>query len=264
MRETVSSKLLSGLFYRTWGQLGDAMLPRRCVACHTGIKPKARSTNEHALARYICGACFCLLENSPKVRCKRCGLALGPRPQAFGWTHCWRCKPFALEDKQTNCTVCCDYIAPFDQWIAQLKYGQAHGLAKFMGTWLGMTVANTNTPMPDLLIPVPNGPKKLKQRGYNQAALIARYAGRYLNRPVMTDWLVKIREAESQAELDRAGRLSNLQGVFLAKRAISPNLKIGLIDDVITTGATVERCLEALRKAGAKSIVTMAVCRTPE
>ncbi|MDP3187300.1 ComF family protein [Limnobacter sp.] len=255
-------KQLIDLFYRTYQGMGDAVLPRRCVACHAGIK------NPHAnpLARFACSTCMNLFEGMPNVRCKCCGLALGLRPQAFGWTHCRHCKPKAGDntDQETDCVVCCDYTAPFDQWIAQLKYGKAHGLATFMGLWLGVNTQKAGCALPDLLIPVPGSREKLKQRGYNQAALIAKHAGRHIQRPVYTDWLVKTGEARTQAELGRGERLQNLQGLFRATRPIPAGLRIGLVDDVITTGTTLQSCEAALRNAGAKSILLMAVCRTPE
>nr|WP_306815207.1 phosphoribosyltransferase family protein [Limnobacter parvus] len=127
-----------------------------------------------------------------------------------------------------------------------------------------MAALRASAPLPDLLIPVPSSREKSRQRGYNQAALIARHAGKYIQRPVQTDWLIKIKEAGAQAELGRAERLSNLENAFIATRPIPHGLRIGLVDDVITTGATLESCVQALEKAGAKSIVTMAVCRTPE
>ena len=133
-----------------------------------------------------------------------------------------------------------------------------------MGLWLGLNAQKANCALPDVLIPVPGSREKLKQRGYNQAALIAKYAGQYLQRPVQTDWLVKTGEARAQAELGRAERLDNLHGLFQATRPIPAGLRIGLVDDVITTGATFASCELALRKAGAKSILLMAVCRTPE
>lgn len=262
MISTISSKELPGLFYRTYRTICDSLLPRRCVVCHAGIeKPQPP-----LLGRFACNACYPLLLQTGKIRCKRCGLALGPRPQAFGWTHCRHCKTTVEADIEhpLRCVVCCDYLPPFDQWIAQLKYGNAHGLAELMGLWLGLQAQLDHATLPDVLIPVPNSPEKLKLRGYNQAALIAKHLGRQIRRPVRTDWLLKVNNASAQAELGRAERLQNLQGAFRATRPIPAGLRIGLVDDVITTGATLQSCEEALRKAGAKSIVLMAVCRTPE
>lgn len=137
-------------------------------------------------------------------------------------------------------------------------------MAKFLGHWLGLKTQETTHLLPDLLIPVPCSNTKLKQRGYNQAALIARHVGRVLKRPVYTDWLIKTSEAGAQAELGREARLQNLLGAFQATRPMPSNTRIGLVDDVITTGATLQSCVAALEKVGADSIVLMAVCRTPE
>ncbi|MCR2745312.1 ComF family protein [Limnobacter parvus] len=266
MSKTISNKLAGSPFYRSCWQVSDALfnaaLPRRCAACQGGLN----NPYLHPLGRHVCNHCLLLIENTPKVRCETCALTLGPRLQAFGWTHCRHCRA-ALQEPNArlhDCVVCCDYVPPFDQWIAQLKYGKAHGLSKFLGLWLGMAALRASAPLPDLLIPVPSSREKSRQRGYNQAALIARHAGKYIQRPVQTDWLIKIKEAGAQAELGRAERLSNLENAFIATRPIPHGLRIGLVDDVITTGATLESCVQALEKAGAKSIVTMAVCRTPE
>lgn len=238
------------------------MLPRRCTICGAGIN----KTDTHELGRFVCQHCLDIVNSAQRVRCQRCGLTLGPRLQDFGWTHCRHCRPIVAEQEAAarKCVVCCDYSPPFDQWIAQLKYGKAHGLAKFLGYWLGMNAVRAGLELPDLLVPVPCSPEKLKLRGYNQAALIARHAGRAMKRPVDTGLLLKIGEVSTQAELGREARLKNLHGAFVASRPIPPGLKIGLLDDVITTGATLESCETALRKAGAATIIILAVCRTPE
>lgn len=262
MGKTIFDGNLSNLFYRTCQGISSAMLPRRCAMCGAGIN----KTDTHALGRFACQHCLNIVSHAQGVRCLRCGLALGPRLQDFGWIHCRHCKPIVAEQDTPvrDCMVCCDYAPPFDQWIAQLKYGKAHGLAEFLGHWLGINALHAGFALPDLLIPVPCSQQKLKLRGYNQAALIARHAGRLLKRPVDTGLLLKTGEAATQAELGRAERLKNLQGAFVASRSISAGLRIGLVDDVITTGATLESCEVALRKAGAESIVVLAVCRTPE
>lgn len=241
--------------------MGDAMVPGRCMACQTPLLNEASG-----IGRFLCDRCEPMIHHQGAVRCKRCALTLGPRLQAFGWTHCRHCKPMVEHGAQAplECVVCSDYVAPFDQWIALLKYGNNHGMARFLGYWLGTRVLEQGMDPPDILVPVPVSTDKLRQRGYNQAALIAQHLGRQIHRPVKTDWLIKTQELGAQATLGREDRLLNLQGAFRATRCIPASIRIGLVDDVITTGATIQSCAAALRKAGAESIVTMAVCRTPE
>ena len=259
----ISSKQVCELLYRTCLLVGDTAMPRRCASCQLGLQS---SHQRGGLDGFLCRACQALVLYSPDIRCERCGLNLGPRPQAFGWTHCRHCRPQIADNPphKLDCVVCCDYTVPFDQWITRLKYGKAHGMARFLGHWLARKTQQAAIQQPDVLIPVPCSADKLKQRGYNQAALIARHAGRVLQRPVHTDWLLKTNEAGAQAELGREERLKNLLGAFRATRPVPSHIRIGLVDDVMTTGATLQSCVAALEKAGANSIVLMAVCRTPE
>jgi len=252
--------------YRTCRLVSDTAMPRRCASCQAGVQ---NGLQTGGLNDFLCSACQTLVLGTPKVRCKRCGLTLGPRLQAFGWQHCRHCRALLAEspeklDNKLDCVICCDYLPPFDQWITRLKYGKAHGLAHFLGHWLGLKTLETLDVKPDVLLPVPCSHIKLGQRGYNQAALIARHAGRVLQRPVYTDWLIKTREAGAQAELGREARLQNLRGAFQLTRPMPAKVRIGLVDDVMTTGATLQSCVAALEKGGADSIVLMAVCRTPE
>lgn len=259
--QAISAKSWFDLFYRTCQRIGGAVVPRRCIACQTPLQ-----SNTPGLGHFVCATCMPMIDHRETLRCKRCALALGPRLQAFGWTHCRHCKPLVehLESAPIECVVCSDYVAPFDQWIALLKYGNNHGMARFLGNWLGTRVLESGLDLPDVLVPVPVSTDKLKQRGYNQAALIAQHLGSRIKRPVSQGWLIKTQELGAQASLGRVDRLHNLQGAFRATRCIPKEIRIGLVDDVITTGATFQSCTAALRKAGAESIVTMAVCRTPE
>ncbi|HEX4878711.1 MAG TPA: ComF family protein [Limnobacter sp.] len=160
--------------------------------------------------------------------------------------------------------VCADYLPPFDQWLTQLKYGQQLAHAATLAAWLAHSVNAQAAKRPDVLVPVPCTAHKLRQRGYNQAALIADHLGRLWGLPVEHGCLRKIRDAAPQADLSREERQNNLNGVFVCTRPLRADLRIGLVDDVITTGATLEQCTRALRKAGARHIDWFAICRTPE
>lgn len=250
-----------GLLYRTWQHFSAALGLQRCQVCqNTASSHIALQTTFEQLT---CTACRQLLRGLRGIRCTHCGLSLGPRPQAFGWTLCRHCKSLDTPHIQ-HTIVCSDYTPPVDQWITQLKYGQQTHLATFLGAWLADSVLQAKHPPPDLLIPVPNTTNKLKQRGYNQAQKIAESMGKELGIPVQRGWLEKRQDSRAQANLSRQDRRINLNNAFQATLPIPTTLTIGLVDDVITTGATLNSCIETLRKAGAQRILVFSVYRTPE
>ncbi|MGI6623109.1 MAG: ComF family protein [Clostridiaceae bacterium] len=108
-----------------------------------------------------------------------------------------------------------------------------------------------NTPDFDYIVPVPMHPRKKRQRGYNQSELIAKQLGRYLNKEVRTDILRKIRYTRSQSRLKRRDRIYNLEGAFsVSPDAFIEGKRILLVDDVLTTGTTINNCAKILRERG--------------
>lgn len=250
--------------YRTWQRAAALVFKPRClVCCRNLLQTKPANWARHPLGDKLCANCLPAVNATQTPRCLRCGLKLGPKPQSFGWTHCRHCKNRPdLGARQT--VVCADYQQPFDDWVSMLKYGKQWQIGQLFGQWLGHELAYGRIPKPDVLIPVPCSTAKLKARGYNQAATIAKALSRATNTPMHLNWLVKVADSSAQASLNKDERAHNLQGAFRVNRAIAPQLVIGLVDDVITTGATVDECERILRKAGAGRIVVFAACRTPE
>ena len=113
-----------------------------------------------------------------------------------------------------------------------------------------------------ILIPVPLSRKKLKKRGYNQSEEIAKELSENLKIPLITDCLIKEKETPPQMELPKEERLKNIKGAFsvLHQEKIKDK-KILLVDDVYTTGATMEECAKILKKSGASEIWGVAVAR---
>ncbi len=113
------------------------------------------------------------------------------------------------------------------------------------------------------IIPVPLSKKRLKQRGFNQAKLIAQYLSDKLNIPLANDVLYKNKETISQVQIkNREKRLKNLKGVFAIKNPLLIKDKtIFLVDDVSTTGATIEECRKTLMAAGAKKVIGIVVAK---
>lgn len=134
--------------------------------------------------------------------------------------------------------------------IRRFKYGPDEALGEPLGRLLAARVAMAAATgvVVDAVVPVPLHRARLLERGFNQAEILAAYVARRLAVPVRARWLRRVRRTETQAGLGRNGRLHNMQGAFRAdKRAAGA--RVLLIDDVITTGATLQACSEALNEA---------------
>ncbi len=143
------------------------------------------------------------------------------------------------------------YEQSLRQAIQRFKFNGGIGLDRSLGRLLEQTIdADLSI---DLVIPIPLHRKRLQQRSYNQALLLAREFAGIRTLTVVNDLLLKIRETESQLGLSAKERMKNLQGAFALQRKVSGK-KILLVDDVMTTGATVETCSRVLLEGGAAEI----------
>ena len=137
------------------------------------------------------------------------------------------------------------------KYIHALKYKGAEEIGTFFGKWLGQELAATSAYQNvDLIIPVPLHKKKLRKRGYNQVAAFARELAIALQKPYKENILVKITPTQSQVFKDRLTRIFSYKEVFSVqqfKKLIDKHIL--LVDDVVTTGATLEACAQQLRKA---------------
>ena len=113
----------------------------------------------------------------------------------------------------------------------------------------------------DAVVPVPLHPDRLRQRGYNQAALLAARLSQHLGVPLLERQVVRVRHTSQQADLNRAERRANVHAAFAWQSKHRPPPRILVIDDVLTTGATVEAVAEALHVAGARTVHALALAR---
>jgi ComF family protein len=160
------------------------------------------------------------------------------------------------------------YEPPADQLIRELKYqgNQAH--ARVLGELLARAAGQRGEPLPKLLLPVPLHRARFRERGFNQAMAIARYAGRALGIPYYDNALRRVRETPSQTGLGRSERRENLRHAFVlargdARERLQRAVHIAIVDDVITTGSTLNELRELLLEAGVARVDRWAVARTP-
>jgi len=235
-----------------WRALIDFFFPPKCLLCgkSLGELPDDRP----------CPLCLSAIKFFSHPRCPCCGLGFGDAP---GEDHlCSGC----LTDERYFAQA--RAIGPYEglmaEVISRFKYQGASRLAKPLGTLLA---AYQDPEFPfsrfNLILPVPLHPRRLRQRGFNQALLLARRISRVHSIPLDFTALQRTRLAQPQTQLSGAERLKNIRGAFEVLRpAAVADKKILLIDDVFTTGATVQECAKVLLKSGAKRVDVLTLART--
>ncbi|RCS27756.1 ComF family protein [Polaribacter sp. WD7] len=148
--------------------------------------------------------------------------------------------------------------------IHQLKYKGNEQIGVFLGNWLGQKLVDEKEFSEiDCIIPVPLHSKKIKKRGYNQLTKFGEQLSLYLKKPIINDVLIKTSSSQTQTFKSRFERFRSIDSTFLLKNAASiQNKHILLIDDVLTTGATLEACAKELLKATNTKISTLTMAYT--
>jgi ComF family protein len=200
-----------------------------------------------AAAGLLCAACDAELPRLAGPRCPRCALD-SPRGEV-----CGRC---LSEPPHYDATVAAlAYEFPADALVHSLKFRGELVLAEHLGAILGQCIAAQDV---DSVIAVPLSADRLRSRGYNQAVEIARHvAGRALE----LDLCVRERDTPAQMDLPYAERRRNVRGAFRCTRAL-PGASVAVVDDVMTTGATLDEIAQVLKRAGAERVVNWVVART--
>ncbi len=142
----------------------------------------------------------------------------------------------------------------------------ARCLAPLLADTIKAAVALNNLTLPELLLPVPLSPQRLRERGYNQAWVIAQALARQLSLAATATALVRSRDTPHQVGLTRSAREANLRDGLWVEPALKAHIdgrRVALIDDVMTTGATAHAAAQALRQAGAAEVQVWVLARTP-
>lgn len=240
----------------------------------------------------ISGLLRCLLHTVFPTNCATCGDALWDDPIPFFCRRCWsqispipspacpRCaRPFASPHSLSHSPTheCGDcrrrppfynhartpyaYQSPIKEAVALLKYKGKTQLAPL----LAELMAETGPPVAtiDAIVAVPLHPTRLRKREFNQSLLLALSLGKRWNIPVLTNVLLRTKLTPPQTSLSRRARLTNLRKCFAVKSpAAIEGKNILIVDDVVTTGTTVNECAKTLRKAGAQSVHVQTLART--
>ncbi|HCU53359.1 MAG TPA: phosphoribosyltransferase [Gammaproteobacteria bacterium] len=152
------------------------------------------------------------------------------------------------------------YAPPVDHFIRALKFHHDLAMATLLGQSLATAVSNAPA-HPDVIVPVPMHPARLRHRGFNQAVEIARPVARELGLAMDLDGVVRVRDTAAQARLTKPERRRNLRRAFEARRDYD-GLSVALIDDVMTTGETAHHLARTLLKAGAREVTVWVIART--
>lgn len=154
-----------------------------------------------------------------------------------------------------------NYLSPIRELILQLKFSSKINLALVLGQLLAESVATGGSPLPEMIIPVPLHPSRLRVRGYNQAQEIASAVARRLGIAVEKRTCKRQRDTPAQsAQEDADSRKRNLRGAFVVDSGFQAH-HVAILDDVVTTGATVTSLAGSLRRAGVERVQVWCCCR---
>ncbi len=212
------------------------VLPSECISCGGGDGP-------------FCRACIKEAESiRPLPRCLRCGMPLAE--QRRGCLHCHEMKRFL-----DGLFVFSDYQSPLREMLHHVKFSGNPRLA----FWMGQLLTKVDFPQADAIVPVPLSKGRLIKRGFNQSLLMAEVVSRHRQVPLREGLLRKVRDIPPQSLLSGQRRLRNPVGAF---RVVGrPPSRVLLLDDVYTTGATMNECARALKEAGSKEVYGLVLLR---
>lgn len=268
MQTTYSEKkgrdsILTVFLYR---EILELLFPRRCPFCHE-IVPFEEER--------ICPECRAFVRRYYRIRepvCRRCGKALG-------------------QNEREYCIDCASHRRSFDGGFSVFQYGRRnlppvkgkkpgyerhsmgesilrfkyHNCREYADYYIEELLLGYGRAIrricPDVIIPVPVHPARKRARGYNQAEILAKKLGEALDIEVCTTLLIRIKKTRPQKELNDRQRLQNLREAFVLSGPVPRAYQtILLVDDIYTTGSTMEACSRRLKEGGASQVYVVSIC----
>ncbi|OGF04665.1 MAG: hypothetical protein A2509_05655 [Candidatus Edwardsbacteria bacterium RIFOXYD12_FULL_50_11] len=233
-----------------FGSLADFVFPPFCSHCH-------RRTSE-GLAGGICRGCWSLVKKWQDGQCQRCG-----QPVAEAGSLCRHC--LIPEWGCSDIKTIGPFEAPLSEAVHMLKYSDAKSVSRRLGAMMAeRIVSDQRYNKADLVLAVPLHIARKRERGYNQAQLLAEQLGKSLGVPSPEGLLTRARHTRTQTTLNREQRLRNVKGIFAVHNPDRiKGRSIILVDDVLTTGATIGSCGQSLFSAGAREVLALTAAAAP-
>ncbi len=227
------------------------LFPASCPGCGIPV--------EDVRTMPLCAACF---KGIPRVLppwCRRCGFSLAHSGAGVDLCGGCRTKKFSFD----SVISACHYETPVKELVTALKYQGRLSVAPFLGNLLSAAVKERLGADPaDGIVPVPLHPVRLRERTFNQALALAQELSKRTGLPCWNNLLFRDRFTPPQAALSKKERLANVRSAFSLREEITPQaMRILLVDDVFTTGATAEACSKLLKQAGADQVTIVTVAR---
>jgi ComF family protein len=227
----------------------DLLFPPRCVACDS-------------LGTWLCSSCMASIEVLSPPLCRRCGLPLPkPSPEGTDPSRCDRCGN--LSQEWEGLLAYGFHDGALRKAIHQFKYKDLRCLSPVLASLMAQGWSTLAPPgwQPEAIVPIPLHPSRQRQRGYNQAVLLARELSIHLRCPVVEDALVRVRATAPQVGLGIAERRANVHDAFRCRGDSLRGRNTLLVDDVCTSGSTLESACLELKEAGAASVLAYTLAR---
>ena len=228
----------------------DLIYPRNCQFCTVPLLEQERGV--------VCASCLGTVKRIELPFCRRCSLPFVG--QLDGQIECGYCQELKFH---FSCAIAaCRAEGVVRDCIHRLKYKREMYYLPHLAGWLiEASRMRVNWQEVDAIVPVPLHPVKQREREFNQAELLARQLSREFGKPVIVNAVRRVKETQTQTKLDAHARRANLRDAFATGCKPVAGLRLVLVDDVFTTGATLDSCANLLLSQGAADVIAMTVVR---